>query len=1088
MTEEQNRTTNRRQASNSLGTRIIVWFFVPTAIILIAVALVTFYAYQRVTEELVIERDQELTRLNALQLSADMEGMIDLLDSISRSAAIYEGDVLAQQDTLRAAESRLSPFDGGVYILDTFGVVTASIPIRSNLIGDDWSGYPFYRKMLQLQIEQSPRPLVTDLTEMSEQVGEAVGVQVPILGENDEFLGIVLGLFQVGSVDPENALYNSIRKMRIGGSGTIYLLDSNLQVIYHSNPDKISEDFSQSGVLQALSIEEPTAMRMQTAGGGDSVASTAPIPNTPWNLVVEEDWDVLTTGSQNYQSFLLLLLALGVIIPAFVVAFGIRRLMKPIDELIEGSKAIAEGRFGQRIHADTGDEIEELADQFNLMSAQLEESYSTLEQRVADRTSELSALYSIASVLSRSLDLDEILAGALIKTIEVMEVEAGGIYLLDPAVDLLKVVVHRGFSDALIEGIDELKVGEGFSGRVAETGRSMVINDLTEDPRLTRSIVTQEGFHSVTIAPLVSGGRVHGTIFLATKQLRDFQPQEVELLTTIGQQIAGAIQNARLLEAEERRAEQFRVISRVGSQITSILDVDELLSELARLIHESFPYYLVEIGFVEGDELVFRSGAGGTWEKEFESFRLDIAKSTVTTWVAKHGEPLLIPDVRTDPRYTRVTEVESRSELALPLKVKNKVIGVLNVESDRLDGFDQSDLSVLSSLASQAAIAIDNARLVEGEKRRADQFQVISQVGSQITAILDVDELLDEISHLIKGTFGYYLVTIGLVEGDQLVFRAGLKSQWDQPNFIPPAIELDGQGITAWVASHGEPLIVNDIESDTRFKYLETTSETRSELAVPLKTKSGVIGVLNVESDRLDAFDESDMILLQTLAQQAAIAIENAELYEQARELAVIEERNRLARDLHDSVSQTLFSSSLIAEVLPRLWQRDPGEGTKRLEELRLLSRGALAEMRTLLLELRPAALMEADIRDLLQQLAESAQARGQVPVRLKVDGDAEMPEAVKIAVYHISQEALNNIIKHAGAQEIELELLLNADRVELSVTDDGTGFIPSQRSPEQLGLTIMQERADSVGGTLDLTSQPSQGTTIRFLWTEGDG
>jgi two-component system nitrate/nitrite sensor histidine kinase NarX len=204
-------------------------------------------------------------------------------------------------------------------------------------------------------------------------------------------------------------------------------------------------------------------------------------------------------------------------------------------------------------------------------------------------------------------------------------------------------------------------------------------------------------------------------------------------------------------------------------------------------------------------------------------------------------------------------------------------------------------------------------------------------------------------------------------------------------------------------------------------------------------------------------------------------------LYEQARELAVIEERNRLARDLHDSVSQTLFSSSLIAEVLPRLWQRDPGEGTRRLEELRLLSRGALAEMRTLLLELRPAALMEADIRDLLQQLAESAQARGQVPVSLTVTGDAEMPEAVKIAVYHISQEALNNIIKHAGAQEIELKLLLETDQVELSVTDDGTGFIPNQRSPEQLGLTIMQERADSVGGSLDVSSQPGQGTTIRF-------
>ena len=132
---------------------------------------------------------------------------------------------------------------------------------------------------------------------------------------------------------------------------------------------------------------------------------------------------------------------------------------------------------------------------------------------------------------------------------------------------------------------------------------------------------------------------------------------------------------------------------------------------------------------------------------------------------------------------------------------------------------------------------------------------------------------------------------------------------------------------------------------------------------------------------RLNAFDDLDLFTAQTLADQLAIAIENAHLYEQAQELATVQERQRLARDLHDAVSQTLFSASLIAEVLPRLWERNPDEGRKRLEEIRQLTRGALAEMRTLLLELSPAALVDADLGDLLRQLAESITGRARIPV-----------------------------------------------------------------------------------------------------------
>ncbi len=196
----------------------------------------------------------------------------------------------------------------------------------------------------------------------------------------------------------------------------------------------------------------------------------------------------------------------------------------------------------------------------------------------------------------------------------------------------------------------------------------------------------------------------------------------------------------------------------------------------------------------------------------------------------------------------------------------------------------------------------------------------------------------------------------------------------------------------------------------------------RAELAVPIKTQDGVIGVLHIESDLSDALDDLDVFTVQTLADQLAVAIHNSQLYENAGELATMQERQRLARDLHDAVSQTLFAVSLIAEVLPRLWVSNPEEASKRTEELRRLTKGALGEMRILLMELRPAALADAPFKDIVRQLADVFTGRTGVPVALRIDEDPDLPPDVKVAFYRIVQEALNNIQKYARATEVVVE------------------------------------------------------------------
>ncbi|MBN1262374.1 MAG: GAF domain-containing protein [Anaerolineae bacterium] len=265
----------------------------------------------------------------------------------------------------------------------------------------------------------------------------------------------------------------------------------------------------------------------------------------------------------------------------------------------------------------------------------------------------------------------------------------------------------------------------------------------------------------------------------------------------------------------------------------------------------------------------------------------------------------------------------------------------------------------------------------------------------------------------------------------------------------------------------------------------------RALLGIPLSFDEGTYGGLVLFYQQPRAFSEEDLQLGSTFADQAALAIANNQLREQAAELAAATERNRLARDLHDAVTQTLFSASLIAETLPALWESDRDDSRKLLLELRQLTRGALAEMRSLLLELRPTALVEANLGDLLRQLAEAMIGRTGLPVTVDVTGECHLATSVHVALYRIAQEALNNVVKHARASHVWVTLRciatetgrISRERVELEIRDNGRGFDLACVPPDCLGLHILRERAEAVGAALELQSNIGQGTWVFVTW-----
>jgi signal transduction histidine kinase len=371
-------------------------------------------------------------------------------------------------------------------------------------------------------------------------------------------------------------------------------------------------------------------------------------------------------------------------------------------------------------------------------------------------------------------------------------------------------------------------------------------------------------------------------------------------------------------------------------------------------------------------------------------------------------------------------------------------------------------------------------------RRRVEELDALTRMAQILAGRTTLDEALGEATAATAGLFKARYARVSLVSaGDE-----------DPVDFPDPSSEhaacsgglsrLD-LAVADEAAGRREQVVQDALDWPALAE--EAREAARAEgigpvLAEPLVATSGPAGTMIIARDAgASSFSEGDRQLARTIGDALAAVIEIDRLYRQATRQAAAEERQALARDLHDAVTQSIYSATLIAEALPAVWARDPAEGARNLEHLRRLNRAALAEMRTLLFELRPSALETAPLEALLERLGDALGGQTQAEIDVQVELDLDLPRDVRIAFYRVTQEAFSNIAKHARATHVRARVAHEVGGVVLNVVDDGRGFDPEAVAEGHMGLKIMSERLESISATLRVTSAPGKGTAIEAIW-----
>jgi signal transduction histidine kinase len=709
----------------------------------------------------------------------------------------------------------------------------------------------------------------------------------------------------------------------------------------------------------------------------------------------------------------------------------------------------------------------------------------------------LELLRSANLALAQSLDLDTVLETLLTYLYQLIAFDYAGILLVESNGRLLVQAAQGRSLPALPlfqpgSTLDPATVP--FLDSLRRTLRSRLTTQL--------GLSSQNGgaadpLRSWIGIPLLVAGECIGFCLVGKEEQGFYTDEDVRTLESLLFQVSIAVANARMYNELRQRVRELEAVQEVAQALRHAATVENLAHILVREISRLADGRQTTLALWAGDDRTLVVWATHPQQEEAAGRRRTLDEPTLRR---------LHEDTAWEPVESLIAA--GAPVLWLPLCFEDRVLGVIELEMKTHPPLKAGELRLFQAIAEMGAVALTRLRLretleqeVEKRTHELHRRQMVAEGLRYILTILNSNRPLQEVLEYIACQACWLLdTTTGVFyrwweDEDILELQAvcGLPMAFKQGIRIPCADCVESQ-----VLRQRQPLVQNrpsQSQTKSAIADLPLSFPLRWEalLAVPLVVDQQTYGALALYFMEPRDLGDEEIALAEMFADQATLAIANAELRLRIEQSAVAAERNRLARELHDAVTQTLFSAGIIADVLPAIWERDPVEGRRLLDELRDLTRGALAELRTLLFELRPRSLIEVSLPLLLEHLAQAMSNRAHIPIRVVVEGTCVLPPEVQIGLYRIAQEALNNIVKHADATQAVVTLRCwaqeHGQRLELIIDDDGRGFDVTTISPHHLGLTIMRERAEAIKAVLGIHSRPRTpaepgGTRVHVTWS----
>lgn len=547
-----------------------------------------------------------------------------------------------------------------------------------------------------------------------------------------------------------------------------------------------------------------------------------------------------------------------------------------------------------------------------------------------------------------------------------------------------------------------------------------------------------------------------------------------------------------LLTREELR-ERLIALHQASLELVKDVSLETLLERIATVACEQAEARYAALGVLDEEGKLEKFIPVGMSEAEIRLIgNLPCGKGLIGE-LMNTTEPLRVPVIEKDPRSAGFPphHPQMTSFLGVPIRTGDRQLGQIYL-TDKINAteFNEDDEKIIQMLAAYAAAAIQNARLYKHLKerdialtRRSEDLTLLNDFASTLTASLELDEILNKTLALVMNYMKVEAGEIFLLEDDHKTLRLVLhRGQAAEAFWTRNRFKMN-EGFIGLVAKNREPIISHNLANEAHFLRDSVVKAGFRQIAcIPLESSENMVGVLSVATRSESPIDERDIRLLTAVANWAALAIENARLHQNARRLAILEERERIGMDLHDGIIQSIFGVGLSLENISHLVKENPQKAQEGIQHTIDDLNQTIRDLRSYILDLRPRQLNGEGLMDGLRRLITEYRAHTLSEAVLTGPQESldDMPQNHALAMFHICQESLANAAKHAAAKHLEVNVWVTSDRVLMEIRDNGRGFDKEKMSSSLgHGLANMQTRARNVGGEVDISSTRNEGTTV---------